>query len=244
MQIRLLTLLFLTTLSSHAGDAISPLAPARRVVLVHGIFQNDWRCFGFLRHDLEKRGVQCLVPHLKPSDGRDGLPALADQLKREIDATFGDERVVVIGFSMGGLVSRYYLQELGGAKRCEAFFSISTPHHGTQVANLGYGEGARQMRPGSDFLTTLEKSEHRLGKMPVVSYRTPADLIILPSSSSVWARAENLSIPCPLHPLMTFSPRVRRDIIERLGLPPSQAPDEPVRSVRIASSGGQAKRTR
>jgi hypothetical protein len=35
----------------------------------------------------------------------------------------------------------------------------------------------------------------------------------------IWDRAENLSIPCPLHPLMTFSPRVRNDILGRLATP-------------------------
>jgi triacylglycerol lipase len=120
---------------------------------------------------------------------------------------------------MGGLVSRHYLQELGGAKRCDAFFTISSPHHGTETAHLFYGEGARQMRPGSDFLRQLAATEHRLGRMPVVSYHTPADLIILPATSSVWERAENLGIPCPLHPLMTFSPRVRGDILSRLATP-------------------------
>jgi triacylglycerol lipase len=213
-------LLFALATASLAQAAEPRKIPARRIVLVHGIFQTQWRCFGFLRKDLERRGVDCLTPSLQPADGRDGLPALAAQLKREIDARFGpDERLVVIGFSMGGLVSRHYLQELGGAARCDGFFTISSPHHGTGTAHLCYGEGARQMRPGSDFLRNLAATEDRLGQMPVVSYHTPADLIILPATSSVWQRAENLSVPCPLHPLMTFSPRVRGDILARLETP-------------------------
>jgi triacylglycerol lipase len=214
---KLLATTLLTATLAHGGE--SSRIPAKRVVLVHGIFQNDWRCFGFLRHDLEKHGVECLVPSLKPADGRDGLPLMAEQLRREINQRFGNERVVVIGFSMGGLISRYYLQELGGAKRCDGFFTISTPHHGTRTAQLFYGEGARQMRPGSEFLARLEATENRLGDMPIVSYCTPADLVILPYTSSQWDRAENLSIPCPLHPMMTFSPRVRRDILARLQPP-------------------------
>ena len=216
---KLLATSILTATLAHGGESNSSRIPASRVVLVHGIFQNDWRCFGFLRKDLEKRGVECLVPSLKPADGRDGLPVMAEQLRREIEQRFGNERVVVIGFSMGGLISRYYLQELGGAKRCDGFFTISTPHHGTKMAQLFYGEGARQMRPGSEFLERLEATENQLGNMPVVSYRTPADLVIRPTASSKWDRAENLSIPCPLHPMMTFSPRVRRDILGRLTVP-------------------------
>ena len=205
--------------AGSAGGKTAPI-PVTRMVMVHGIFQTEWRAFGFLRRDLEARGVECLVPSLKPADGRDGLPVLAAQLKREIDARFGPkERIALVGFSMGGHVSRYYLQELGGAKRCDAFFSISTPHHGTAMAHLFYGEGARQMRRGSRWLKRLAATENRLGKMPLVSYRTPADLVIVPSRSSEWARAENIAVSCPLHPMMTASPRVRHDILARLETP-------------------------
>jgi triacylglycerol lipase len=116
---------------------------------------------------------------------------------------------------MGGLVSRHYLQELGGAGRCERFFTISSPHNGTQAAWCYPGEGARQMRPGSEFLERLSRSESKLGDMPVVSYRTPMDLIILPADSSVWERAENLEFPVLLHPLMLDARPVIQDIERR-----------------------------
>jgi triacylglycerol lipase len=78
------------------------------------------------------------------------------------------------------------------------------------------GKGARQMEPGSDFLRELEKTEGTLGDMPVVSYRTPMDLIILPTASSVWKRAENKSYKVALHPLMLHTPSVLDDIEKRL----------------------------
>ncbi|WP_193211827.1 esterase/lipase family protein [Luteolibacter marinus] len=219
---RLLVSFFATVAMASGSQA--PKIPAKRVVLVHGLFQNKWRCFGFLNKDLEKRGVECLIPSLKPADGRDGLPGMAQQLKKAIDDRFGpDEHVVLISFSMGGLISRHYLQELGGAQRCDGFFTISTPHHGTRAAHLLYGKGGRQMEPESPWLGKLAASEDKLGDMPIVSYRTPADLIILPSESSIWDRAENISVPSPLHPLMTFSPTVRRDILRRLETPVAMA---------------------
>jgi triacylglycerol lipase len=187
-----------------------------RVVLVHGILEtgNNYR---MLRQRLQKRGFDCLVPRLRPCDGRGGLEALADGLKRDIDEAFGNNLPIqVIGFSMGGIVSRHYLQELGGAKRCRSFFTISSPHNGSHMAWLYPSKGAVQMRPGSDFLTDLARSEERLGKMPVFSYWTPYDLMILPAKSSVWKRAENLSFPVALHPLMLTTPSVLDDIERRL----------------------------
>jgi len=52
--------------------------------------------------------------------------------------------------------------------------------------------------------------------MPVVSYRTPLDLIILPPTSSVWDRAVNIEHPALLHPMMVTSNTVISDIEKRL----------------------------
>ncbi len=205
--------IFATAVSCHP----QPGKPRyEKVVLVHGIME-DGKAFDSLKSRLETHGIQCLVPQLKPNDARNGLESLAADLKTDIDKEFGTEdRFAVVAFSMGGLVSRYYLQQLGGAERCDALITISSPHHGTNTAYVFPGKGAREMQPGSDFLRTLEDSESKLGEMPVVSYRTPMDLIILPTSSSIWDRAENKSYKVALHPLMLHTPSVLDDIERRL----------------------------
>ena len=193
-----------------------PVPPVARVVLVHG-FLDTGSCFKFLKTRLEKRGIQCLVPKLRPGDGRGGLEGLAERLKADIDAAFGpDEPVSIIAFSMGGLVSRHYLQNLGGAERCENLFTISAPHNGTYAAWLYPSKGAGQMRPGSRFITDLNASQSKLGGMNVVSYRTPLDLIILPATSSKWDRAENLEYTVLMHPLMLSSNAIAKDLEQRL----------------------------
>ena len=214
-----------------AGGFLASCAPklpgtprVRQAVLVHG-FGETGTAYNLLKKRLEKYGIRCYVPRLHPADGRGGLEKLAVRLKYDIDQEFGpDSRLAIISFSMGGIVSRYYLQELGGAARCDTFITISSPHHGTQMARIYPTQGAAEMRPGSAFLAKLQASEDRLGKMRVVSYRTPMDLIIVPPSSSVWDRAENLEFPVILHPLMLGSPRVIADIERRLldaGTPPA-----------------------
>ncbi|MCX6878468.1 MAG: lipase [Verrucomicrobia bacterium] len=188
----------------------------RQAVLVHG-FAETGASFNMMKERLEKRGIECYVPRLKPSDGRGGLQGIAERLKRDIDRKFGpDSRIAIISFSMGGIVSRYYLQNLDGAQRCDTFITIASPHHGTHTAWLYPSKGAAEMRPGSSFLSDLSGSEARLGEIPLVSYRTPMDLVILPSASSIWERAENLAYPVMLHPLMLSSDRVIADIERRL----------------------------
>lgn len=186
------------------------------MVLVHGFADNGSE-FRMLQKRLEKRGAKVIVPKLKHPDGRGGLEKLAEGLKQDIDKQFGPEDPIqIVAFSMGGLVSRYYLQDLDGASRCENFVTISSPHNGTLVAWLYPTEGAKQMRPNSRFLTSLRATEPGLGKMPVTSYRTPMDLIILPTDSSVWDRAENLKYPVLMHPLMLNSSPVLQDIEKRI----------------------------
>ena len=210
-----LVLPFLAACSPSPAAPVKP-APDRNLVLVHGFLENG-SAFHVMKRRLEKQGYHCLVPKLKPSDGRGGLEKLADGLKRDIDAAYGPSQPFsIIAFSMGGIVSRHYLQQLGGAPRCRNLFTISSPHHGTRAAWLYPTKGAEQMRPNSPFLAELKRTEERLGRMHVVSYRTPLDLIILPASSSKWDRAENISHPALLHPLMVTSPTILRDIETRL----------------------------
>ena len=88
-----------------------------KVVLVHGFLDTGW-VFRRMKLRLECQGAVCLVPRLRPNDGRGGLEALASNLKRDVDAAFGPSaKIRIVAFSMGGLVSRHYLQVLGGAGR-------------------------------------------------------------------------------------------------------------------------------
>lgn len=218
MKRMLLHLAAAALLAAHSALAAPTQPPAspQRVVLVHGFLETG-ASFSVLRKRLEKRGVQCFIPRLQPSDGRGGLENIAARLKQDIDEKFGTrEPISIVAFSMGGLVSRYYLQNLGGAARCENLITIASPHNGTEMARLYPSLGAEQMRPSSQFLTDLYATQAKLGKMPVVSYRTPLDLVILPAASSIWDRAENLSIPVLLHPLMLSSHCVLLDIERRL----------------------------
>ncbi len=191
-----------------------------RAVLVHGILDTG-QVFRGLAAYLTARGVECLTPSLSPNDGRYGLRHLAEQLKRRIDAAFGpDTPIVLVGFSMGGLISRCYLQDLGGYRRTRRFFAISVPFAGTLWSELGLGgRGVKEMRPGSDFLAGLERGVDRLKGMEIVSYWTPFDLVIVPPTSSVWPRAHNVRILAPCHPCMLWSAGLKRDLSTRLGLP-------------------------
>lgn len=45
-------------------------------------------------------------------------------------------KFILIGHSMGGLVSRYYIENLGGAARVEKLITICTPHYGSSLGDI------------------------------------------------------------------------------------------------------------
>ena len=72
----------------------------------------------------------------------------------------GCERIDLVGHSEGGLIGRYYVQRLNGARRVSHLVTLGTPHRGTPWAYSGYLFGRvvpslRQMAPGSPLLRDL-----------------------------------------------------------------------------------------
>ena len=186
------------------------------IVLVHG-FGDSGRRFARLQRRLDAAGHHCHCPTLKPADARYGIADLAQKLAAYIDAQLpSSTRFAVVGFSMGCLIARTYLQQLGGAARACAFFAISGPHQGSWLA-YGYpGQGCREMRRGSAFLQQLAQSVDALGPLPLFAYRTPFDLMVLPSRSAHWPQAHNKVVPTLLHRGMVSSKVVAEDIIGQL----------------------------
>src|SRR5262249_26543993 len=116
-------------------DPAAPPSP-RPVVLVHGIW-NSRAAFARISRYLRARGFDVHALDLVPSDGSVAVEQLAAQLASYVDAGLPAAAPFdLVGFSMGGVVSRYYVQRLGGASRVQRLVTISSPHHGTATAYL------------------------------------------------------------------------------------------------------------
>ena|SRR5687768_8819763 len=186
------------------------------VVLVDGIWGRGV-VFSPLCERLTARGHRCLVPILQPNNAALGIADLAEKLKGFINARVDAESTIsIVGFSLGCIVVRYYLQELGGYLRTRCFFAICGPHHGTWTAFGYHGLGARDLRPGSPLLRGLESSRAYLSCVSLHAYWTPFDLMILPATSAHWSEATCLRILSPLHRLMPRNRRVQSDILLNL----------------------------
>jgi triacylglycerol lipase len=103
------------------------------VILVHGLHDTSAKMRSIANH-LVQRGRQVHSIDLQPNDGTAPLQILASQLQEFIDRQLPiDSKFDLIGFSMGGLVSRYYMQRLGGIKRVEHYVTIAAPHQPSQL---------------------------------------------------------------------------------------------------------------
>jgi triacylglycerol lipase len=186
------------------------------VVLVHG-FLYTARAMEPMARFLGRRGFEVHTLTMSPSWGQVGIDELARQLAAFIDSTFSPgQRISLVGFSMGGLTSRYYLQRMGGLERVDRFVTVSTPHRGTILAHLSGRTGARQMRPGSPFLRDLNRDIETLERATFGSVWTPFDLMVLPPNSSRVPVGEERVRWVAAHPLMVLQPTALRAVAELL----------------------------
>jgi len=148
-------------------------------------YRDDASVFARFVDYLRNENFQTHPVSLQPSDGRLPLDRLAEQVAAFVESQFATSQTLdFVGFSMGGVVLRYYLQRMGGLERAQRFVTLGTPHQGTWTAYASNRPGVRQMRPGSAFLRDLATDEERLGSIGFTSIWTPLDLTILPARSS------------------------------------------------------------
>lgn len=111
------------------------------VVLVHGIVAHDRQTFlvdfwGRIPGILKENGVKVFLGN---TDAWGSCESNAEILKSTIDKIFlltEAEKVNIIAHSKGGLDSRYLIWKYNYGDRIASLTTISTPHHGAEVADL------------------------------------------------------------------------------------------------------------
>ncbi|MDJ0581908.1 alpha/beta fold hydrolase [Crocosphaera sp.] len=190
------------------------------VLLIYGIYNTSAR-FKAMKKYLTNLGwsVHCLS--LKPNNGNAHLETLAQQVDNYVNKNFDPKQPIdLVGFSMGGLVTRYYLQRLGGVEKVQRYINISAPNNGTRTAYLLPNPGIKQMRPNSQFLQELNKDiETTLDKIDVTVIWTPYDLMIFPPSSSKMGIGEEIKLPVLIHRQMVTHHQILKTVSDSLSKP-------------------------
>lgn len=192
----------------------------RTIVFVHGLATNRSGFFplqAFLRLHGHRR--QLGFNH----GSRGPIESMALRLKRELDASVGGGRIDLVAHSLGGLISRYYLQRLGGARRVDRLITLGTPHHGTHAATFMPTGLVGQLLPDGPFLRELNAQPAPEG-LRVTSIVAGRDVLIQPVDSARCPFGESVRFDDFGHVELLFRPEVMAEIALQLGAPPRYLP--------------------
>ncbi|MEL6367705.1 MAG: alpha/beta fold hydrolase [Pseudomonadota bacterium] len=183
-------------------------------VLVHGIL-DDGAIFAPLQRRLIAAGVDAKAISMKPPGGWQGIEPLARQLAAFVEM-LNAPKVDLVGFSMGGIVCRYFLQRLDGLECVRQLVTISSPHAGTLTGHLVPFGAAHQMRTGSKFLAELNSDMHVLEPLKPLSIWSRYDLTVTPANTAVLPVGLCTEIPVLLHRWMPRDARVGKAVVDHL----------------------------
>jgi triacylglycerol lipase len=157
--------------------------------------------------ELEHQGRTAIA--YRPSQGGTGdlevqarrLGQLATLLMKQT----GVDSVDLVGYSAGGVISRIYVRDDGGASVVRRVLTLGSPHHGTDVATLaeqvggGCPKACEQMVTGSDLVRHLNAGDETPDGPKWITVRTENDHTVTPTDSAELAGALNIDIQqlCP-----------------------------------------------
>lgn len=213
------------------------------VVLVPGAFGQDYVYWNLIKHQLRKRGYAVHTvsfPTLTLSDLRVSAHVLADRLLEIREESAHEGPFTLVAHSMGGLISRYFLQFLKGAPHTRRLVCMATPHHGTYTGIAGYPlTGARQILPGSDFLRELNRPDALDHGVPITNIWSRTDFIVVPRGNALLdaPNVTNVQHTWEGHWGILVSPGIVRRIVEVVeadhGVPPPSPQARPLKPQRV-----------
>ncbi|MBW3595067.1 MAG: lipase, partial [Actinobacteria bacterium] len=177
------------------------------VILVHG-YGGTPSSLATIEQRLRAEGRDVVSVAL-PDGGTGDILASARVVDEAVRAT-GSDVVDVIGFSMGGVVARAYVAELGGAAHTRYVMTLASPHHGTKIAGFAViadpsacTGACEQLAPDSAFLDDLNEPDETPEGPAFVTVWTDKDETVTPPESAELDGALNIRIQdvCPDAPI-------------------------------------------
>ena len=155
----------------------------RPIILIHGLW-NTSAIFNSLMKKLDNYDVEYYAPTLKHYFGRISIIDLAQSLDELITKKYGKDREIdILGFSMGGIIARYWIKKFNGYLKTKRFISIGSPHSGTLTAQLVpkiLFKGISEMKIYSSLLKELSEYDYLLKKIDCISFYTRWDFMVFP----------------------------------------------------------------
>ena len=189
------------------------------IILIHGLW-NTSSIFSFITSKLDEQGVDYFAPTLNHSFGMTSIVELTNLMDQLILEKYGlQQEIDVLGFSMGGVIGRYWINKLNGYKRTKRFITIGSPHNGTLASQLvpKYPfRGISEMKINSSLLRDLSKYDYFLNDIDCISFFTFWDLMVFPGWRAHLNVGEKISLKILKHRNLVRNPAAVDRIIERL----------------------------
>ena len=189
------------------------------IILIHGLW-NTSSIFSFITSKLDEQGVDYFAPTLNHSFGMTSIVELTNLMDQLILEKYGlQQEIDVLGFSMGGVIGRYWINKLNGYKRTRRFITIGSPHNGTLASQLvpKYPfRGISEMKINSSLLRDLAKYDYFLNDIDCISFFTFWDLMVFPGWRAHLNVGEKISLKILKHRNLVRNPAAVDRIIERL----------------------------
>lgn len=194
------------SLAVVAAPTPAGAAPRDPVVVVPGFTTGPIVSVGYfpLVERLRSAGYDVTLL-VYPDYGLGDINANAQRLSNtvaQVRARTGAAKVDLVAHSMGGLVSRTYVKNLGGASQVDSLIMMGTPNYGTNLASIArffFGgsclgiTACQQMATGSSFLNSLNAGDDTIGNVRYTSIATKVDEIVFPYRTSFLANDGNIT---------------------------------------------------
>lgn len=181
------------------------------VLFVHGVGANATQ-FHSLRRSLEPElsGFE----HFE-YDWRTPIPRLAEGLRAHTDLLSERyERIMLVGHSLGGLLSLMVLQDQNPPQSVVGLVSLCAPLHGTRRSRLAPKTPLALLSPESPLIRELIRTRERLepyrGRILTVSAQR--DAFVVPSDSARLDQFEHLEFDHVGHVATLFDEDVQRAV--------------------------------
>jgi len=199
-------------------DDLSLTQSKTPILLVHGYGQNqmDWIWFRYqLKH--KQVGPIYSINLTPPFASISDLAELVKQRVTSIQQETQQSHIILIGHSMGGLVSCYYAEFLAKPGDVLTIITLGSPFQGTKLAALGYGKNVKEMAPHSPFLKEItQRIQHSSIQYHHVASKM--DNIIVPWESALplsnTANDDQLILDDHGHLQLLISPKVIAQVVK------------------------------
>ena len=189
------------------------------IILIHGLW-NTADIFSSITSKLDQLGIEYFAPTLNHQCGMTSIVELAKLLNDLILEKYGlKKKLDILGFSMGGIIGRYWIKKFNGYKRTRSFITVGSPHNGTLASQLipKYPfRGISEMKINSLLLRDLSNYDYLLNGINCISFFTYWDLMVFPGWRANLNSGEKISLEIYKHKNLVRNPIAVERIIERL----------------------------